>query len=227
MQQFEPLIYGQFYHIYNHAVGGRNLFCEANNYEYFLSLYDKYIEPIADTYAWVLMKNHFHTLVRVKEKEKIGYYKKLNSDRSDDSVRFQTTTDLSEFGEPERVDINNLKRPEPVKHFSHLFNAYGKYLNKRNETRGALFERPFKRKLIDNENYLKQVILYIHNNPIHHGFCEHPIEYPWSSYLSCISIKSTKLHRDAVIGWFDSEANFRAMHNQKVEVMKIEEWLEM
>jgi hypothetical protein len=53
MQQFEPLIYGQFYHICNHAVGGRDLFRKADNYEYFLSLYDKYIEPIAATYAWV------------------------------------------------------------------------------------------------------------------------------------------------------------------------------
>ena len=32
----------------------------------FLSLYDKYISPVADTYAWVLMGNHFHLLVRIK-----------------------------------------------------------------------------------------------------------------------------------------------------------------
>jgi hypothetical protein len=38
-----------FYHIYSHGVGGRDLFKEADNYEYFLDLYDKYISPIADT----------------------------------------------------------------------------------------------------------------------------------------------------------------------------------
>ncbi|HNX55348.1 MAG TPA: hypothetical protein PKO30_07175 [Prolixibacteraceae bacterium] len=74
---------------------------------------------------------------------------------------------------------------------------------------------------------MKQVILYIHNNPVHHGFCDHPVEYPWSSYLTCISIKPTKLHREQVIGWFDNQANFKYMHNQKVQVERIEQWLKI
>ncbi len=225
----EKLEYGNYYHIYNHAVGGRDLFRVSDNYEYFLSLYDKYISTIANTYAWVLMPNHFHLLVRIKDVDEIGFYKPLNTnaDRSNDSVRFQTTKDLSEFGEPERVEVSRLKRPIPSKHFSHLFNAYSKYINKRYETRGALFERPFKRKLIDNRSYLRRVILYIHNNPIHHGFCEHPLEYPWSSYLTCVSIKPTKLQRDEVVGWFDNEANFKTKHNEKIDFNDLDKWLEL
>ena len=69
MQTIEKLEHGQFYHIYNHGVGERNLFRDANNYEYFLELYDKYVTPVAETYAWVLMKNHFHLLVRIKDVE--------------------------------------------------------------------------------------------------------------------------------------------------------------
>ncbi len=60
---------------------------------------------------------------------------------------------------------------------------------------------------------------------VHHGFCTHPREYPWSSYLTCISIKPTKLQRDAVVGWFDSEANFITMHNEKLDADKIDDWL--
>jgi putative transposase len=177
MQQNEKLEHGHFYHIYSHGVGGRNLFRNSDNYLHFLLLYDKYIEPIAETYAWVLMKNHFHVLVRIKEEKDVGFYKSLNSDRSVDSVRFQTTTDLSEFGEPERVDISKLKRPIPSKHFSHLFNAYSKYFNLHQGVHGTLFERRFKRKHIDNIDYLMKVVVYIHYNPVHHGFCEHPF-YP-------------------------------------------------
>lgn len=51
----EKLQYGKFYHIYSHGVGMRNVFSEAENYEFFLHLYDKYVEPIGKTYAWVLM----------------------------------------------------------------------------------------------------------------------------------------------------------------------------
>ncbi len=111
-------------------------------------------------------------------------------------------------------------------HFSNLFNAYTKAINKRFKRHGALFERPFRRKLIDNEAYFKNVILYIHNNPNQHGFCSHPMEYPWSSYLTCISVKPTKLKRERVMGWFDNEANFRYMHDKKLDVIPIEEWLE-
>lgn len=33
---------------------------------------DKYISPVADTFAWVLMKNHFHFLVRIKSESEIN-----------------------------------------------------------------------------------------------------------------------------------------------------------
>jgi len=180
MQHFEPLLPGNFYHIYNHAVGERDLFREPDNYEYFLDLYDKHISPIADTYAWVLMPNHFHLLVRIKEELEV------------------------EVPTPDRV--LNPVRGNVSQQFSKLFNSYAQAFNKRFGLRGALFERPFKRKPIDSDEYLKQIILYIHNNPVHHGFCSHPVEYPWSSYLTCVSIKPTRLEREAVIGWFDNEA---------------------
>ena len=63
----EPLQYGQYYHIYNRGNNGETLFRERRNYVYFLNLYDKYIEPIAETYAYCLMGNHFHFLVRIKD----------------------------------------------------------------------------------------------------------------------------------------------------------------
>jgi putative transposase len=53
------------------------LFKEKTNYAYFLRLYDLYISPIAETYAWCLMKNHFHFLVRIKEVEEITKDKKI------------------------------------------------------------------------------------------------------------------------------------------------------
>jgi len=43
------------------------LFRETRNYLYFLKLYAKYIEPVAETYAYCLLGNHFHLLVRIRE----------------------------------------------------------------------------------------------------------------------------------------------------------------
>lgn len=130
----EKIVPGNFYHIYNHAVGSRLLFREEDNCKHFLQLYDKFIEPVAKTFGWVLMPNHFHFLVKIKDNI---CYKYSNADRSIDAVRFMElkweTTDLCEFDTVNKVEI-----PNPSKHFSHLFNAYTRYFNKKNEVKRNL-----------------------------------------------------------------------------------------
>jgi putative transposase len=200
MRQIEPLILGKFYHIYNRGINGCDLFPENSNYECFLNLYDKHISPVADTYAWVLMKNHFHFLVRIKEAEEL-----------------QT---LSGILNPERV-----KFPVPFHQFSHLFNSYAQAFNKRNGRTGSLFEHPFKRKLIEDKDHFKRMVVYIHNNPVHHGFTQHAMDYPWSSYLTCISVKPTRLQRDATIGWFDNQADFKTAHDKPEDTSDMGNWL--
>lgn len=198
MQHFDTLDTGHYYHIYNHGVGGRDLFIDPDNYDYFLKLYDKYVSPVAETYAWVLMKNHFHVLVRVKE--------------GDVAVNTVITPDrvLNPVGGNKRNDDGEILNPSLQ--FSRLFNAYAQAFNKWSGQRGSLFERPFKRKRIDHPDYLRNVVAYIHHNPVHHGFCRHPGEYQWSSYATCLSDKPTKLFRDAMMAWFDDRAAFMVWH---------------
>ena len=43
------------------------IFQEEDNFHYFLRLAKKYIYPIADIYAYALLPDHFHFLVRIKE----------------------------------------------------------------------------------------------------------------------------------------------------------------
>jgi putative transposase len=224
--QTEALKYGHFYHIYNRGTDSCDIFRNADNYEHFLGLYDKYISPIAETYAWVLMPNHFHLLVKVKEEEEIAFIPFEPHSGFSTTEGVDTNGDTSsEVFHPDGGYLR--KKYKPANQFSHLFNAYAQAFNKRFERTGSLFQHPFKRKPITNDRYLKHVILYIHNNPVHHGFCSHPAEYPWSSYLSCVSVKPTKLKRETVLGWFDSEANFKNIHNEKVEIEKIERWLDI
>jgi putative transposase len=62
-----PLIPGTYFHIFNRGNNREKLFREVRNYECFLRLYAFHIAPIADTYAYCLLKNHFHFLVRIKD----------------------------------------------------------------------------------------------------------------------------------------------------------------
>jgi putative transposase len=200
MSRVEHLERGKYYHIYNRGIDGCDIFRQSENFEYFLRLYEKHIEPIADTYAWVLMKNHFHFLVQIKD--------------------LPVKPDLPGFYNPE-----GLKPPH--QYFSNLFNAYTKAFNKRFKRTGSLFEKNFHRKRINNMKYLKNVLVYIHQNPVQHKIRERASDYPWSSYQTCISVKHTRLKRDTVVGWFDNIGNFQYYHNQKLETIAIENFLKI
>ena len=190
-----PLEYDKYYHIYNRGINGETVFREKTNYEYFLRLLSEHITPVAEFFAYALMKNHFHFLVRIFAEDEIGFIK-LN-ERNKHIV----------YVEP--------KKYNPTQQFGNLFNAYTRAYNIKYQRTGSLFETPFRRIRVDEERYLKTLVFYIHNNPVHHGFCESMFDYPWSSYLSIISSRPTSLQRHAVIGWFNSRAEFIEFHNQK------------
>ena len=67
----QPLIPDHTYHIFNHANGFENVFREDENFRYFLEKYRLYITPIAETYAYCLMPNHFHLVIRIRKREVI------------------------------------------------------------------------------------------------------------------------------------------------------------
>jgi putative transposase len=191
----ETLQHGKYYHIYNRGNNREDLFRTPENYLHFLRLYEKYIFPVAETFAWVLMKNHFHLLVKMK--------------------------DINELDLPDFENLAGIANPS--KQFSNLFNAYAKAFNKMFNRTGSLFEKPFHRIAIDSDKYFRQLIVYIHTNPVHHGFTDDFKDYPWSSYGSIISVKPTKLSRNKVIGWFDDKANFMEIHKQEVNNNLIKE----
>ncbi len=196
-----PLNPGKYYHIYNRGNNSSALFFEPENYRHFLRLYQKYIDPIAETYAWCLMKNHFHLLVYIKEDLEIDY----------------ASLSYSRARITEKVTAS--------KQFSHLFNAYTKAINKRFNRTGSLFEKNFSRKQVDCEKYFQRLIFYIHNNPVYHGFTETIIEYPWTSFGTVLSDKPTNLQREKVIQLFKNPEVFVAFHLQEQDLSALKELL--
>jgi len=159
MNRHPSLNHGKFYHIYNRGNNRENLFRFPEDYRHFLRLYEKYIEPIAETYAWCLLGNHFHLLIKIKPKEEIGFLNPFYSSRSKDSGRItnETNADLkwqliseNEIELLDGIPIGNLKRPTPYRQFSHLFNAYSKYINNKYKRTGSLFEKNFRRICVEN-----------------------------------------------------------------------------
>lgn len=123
-----PLEYGHYYHIYNRGNNRENLFYEERNYRHFLRLYARYIRPIADTYAYCLLVNHFHFLVRIKVVE-------------EQEAWFETQTPGA--SETRGVGLRGASTPftpkNPNQQFGNLFNAYAKAINKAYHRTGSLF----------------------------------------------------------------------------------------
>ncbi len=66
--KLEPLESSNYYHFYNRGNNKENIFIEDENYLYFLKLIKKYLLPIAGVYSYCLLPNHFHLLLKIKEK---------------------------------------------------------------------------------------------------------------------------------------------------------------
>ncbi|MDT0644093.1 hypothetical protein RM553_14745 [Zunongwangia sp. F363] len=183
-----PLEPDKFHHGYNRANGNENIFKNKENYRFFLQQYKKYIVPLADTFCYCLMPNHFHFLFRIKSEPEL---KKL-------------------------VDFPNSPAVEKFlsKGFSNFFSSYTQAFNKQQNRRGSLFMKNFKRKCIEKEDYLYNLIPYIHNNPVAAKLCEKAEDWEFSSYNSIISEKPTLLQREEILEYFDGRSNFISFHKK-------------
>ncbi len=213
-----PIEYGNYYHIFNRGNNYEDIFLETEHYEYFLKLYSIYIEPIAETFAWCLLSNHFHFFVKIKEEHEVGYLSAENANNEDLSIKWEVFF-------PDKPDSNFNKKPNASRMFQHLFNTYARWYNLKIGRINSLFKKEFERKLVDNQDYYRNLIVYINNNPVHHGFVEQAIEYTWSSYKSVLSNSPTKLKRKEIIEVFDDVENFKYIHKQKQDLEKIQDYI--
>jgi putative transposase len=188
MTKTEPLQYSQYYHIYNRGNNGEALFREERNYPYFLKLYANYIEPVAETYAHCLMSNHFHLLVRIRDYE-----------------------ECKEVCQSFK-DWQTYRHTYPSRAFANLFGTCTKAFNKSYQRTGSLFEKPFRRKLVDSDRYFAALVTYIHRNPEKHGFVADFREWPYSSFQAVVSAQPTRVQRDAVLSWFNGRTEFEELH---------------
>jgi REP element-mobilizing transposase RayT len=184
-----PLEAGKCYHIYNRGNAGANIFLSEANYAHFLELYAQHCGWVAETYAYCLLRNHFHLLVRVKEE--LPTYAVLY---------------------PGKQNAKSGETIGPAKQFSHFFNAYAQYFNRLSNRNGSLFEESFERIWVDNDLYFTRLVQYIHQNPQKHGLVADFRDYPHSSYHSHLSGRPTRLKRREVHEWFGGAKDFEQFH---------------
>jgi len=177
---------GRYYHLYNHANEGFDLFRNPENYRFFLQKFIKYLHPITDTFAYCLMPNHFHFAIRIK--------------------RVDESETLMKSDHPNRIVTNAIKN---------WLLSYSKSYHSVFSTRRNLYYQKVRRKEITSEEYLFRLIGYIHMNPLQHGFTKKPGTWKYSSYQGYLSEKETLIKRSSIIEMFGGIENFLIYHDLK------------
>ncbi len=98
---------------------------------------------------------------------------------------------------------------------------YTNIINGNQNRSGSLFLNPFKRLHINNEEYLKRLIYYIHFNPEKHKECTDFRQSSNSSYNSYVSSKSTSIARNDIYNLYGSKQSFIDYHQISHEENKI------
>ncbi|MBI4223610.1 MAG: transposase [Deltaproteobacteria bacterium] len=97
----------------------------------------------------------------------------------------------------------------------HINGVYTQYFNRLHRRDGPLFRGRYKSILIESEEYLGQVVRYIHLNPVEKKWVKTPEEYPWSSHGSYLSKERPPwLDTKEMLAWFDNQPAF---HNYVLE----------
>ena len=201
MQKVTPLEPGGFYHIYNRGVNRENIFREERNFAYFLTLYARHITPVAETFAYCLLRNHFHLLVRIRT-----------------SIKTNAVFETASVSGLETASVP-VSSALASKAFNNLLSAYAKAINKSYKRTGALFQHHFGRIPITSDRYFAALVRYIHHNPRKHGFVNDFRDWPYSSYhiLTQTDVSQTDTVSETasvltVLDWFGGAQGIQDLH---------------
>jgi putative transposase len=150
------------------------------------------------------MPNHMHLLIRVCSREEL-----MRRAMQEHTERLK------------RIDRTRLLTDEEVSRFLSMslgraFSSHAQYINHRYERMGNLFISNFKRKPVLDEAYYRNVVKYIHRNPVNHGFTDAMSDWAYSSYLSLRFMPEDQRKISEVMTNFGGYASFVHSHEDAI-----------
>ncbi len=148
---------GNYYHVYNRGNNKQNIFLDDEDMKVFLFFLSEAVFPDRFT-------------VKTSRPKKI---------LSPGSFEIHAYCIMSNhyhllIRQHSNISISNL--------IQKVCTSYVKYFNKKHGRIGHLFQDKYKAVLIENNDHLKLVINYIHDNPVEAEIVNSRDEYPWSSF---------------------------------------------
>jgi REP element-mobilizing transposase RayT len=136
---------GEVHHVMTRGLNGMTIFRDDADYEKMRSLFASSVEKFdARCYAWVLMPNHYHIVIRPGHGRLSAVFRRINT-------------------------------------------GYAMYYNRRYNRRGFVFQDRFKSIATQEYTYFRELIRYVHLNPVRAGLCKdiNDLEkWRWSGHIA-------------------------------------------
>ncbi len=209
--------FNTIYHVFNHANGRENLFSGNQSYNLFLEKFEEYISPVAEVYAYCLMPNHFHFLLRIRSEKEVAdalaNWQVLKAEKRAKQKR------------PKPKPNKNVMSPKAFvsKSFSNCFNAYSRIYNLVFTRYGSMFIKNFKRKPVEDHSYFATVLFYIHHNPVKDRFADSMENWYWSSYNAYYKNKKSFVSKAYAIKFFGDRKQLIEHHQLLAKARRREE----
>lgn len=180
-----PIEPGNSYHIYNRGLNHQKVFFREKDYHLFLERFTYFLVDYCDLYAYCLLPNHYHFVLRVNDENGDKFSRQIGS----------------------------------------FIVSYTNKVNLRKDRNGGLFMKPFRRILVDRDDYLKRLIFYVNHNAAKHDLVKNFRDYRFGSYPAMLSDEETIVARDKVFQIFNDKSEFVEYHNFRHEDFKIRKYL--
>jgi len=168
----EPLVTDKYYHLFNRGVAKATIFIDGADYDRALKIINYYHFNKPPIPYSQLIKKSFKT------QKKIIDLLSEEDDKLVDIICYCLMPNHFHLLLKQLVD-------DGISNFLRKFqNSYAKYLNKRYERVGSVFQNPFKSVLVKYDNQLLHLSRYIHLNPYTSALIKQKknlVDYIWSS----------------------------------------------
>lgn len=209
-----PFHPNQYYHLMFRSIDGISLFHNEIQRSFFLEKFHRFTNMMFNWWAYSLLDNHSHIIIKVKSVEEVIAAVQLIEEQ-------EKTLSMKRFLENPDSNLLNAATERQINSF---MVSYTNTMNNFTERKGGLFQQPFRRSLIAEESHLQQAIVYTHANAQKHALVDIFLKHLHNSYHAIVTGTSSFIDVSSVLLFFGGKEKFIASHKETVDYFYKNQW---